>query len=123
MHTEIALSTAEAKYALSQAMREKIPFMRFMTELDIIFPVNLPKPKLFCKVFEDNKACILMATSIKFTPRTKHIALKYHHFKSWVDKKLINVIHVGTSNQLADMLTKPLDLMLFEKFRYNISGW
>ena len=85
-------------------MQETIPFMRFMmTELDIIFPINLPKPKLFCKVFEDNEACISIAASVKFTTHTKHIALIYHHFKSWVDKKLINVIHVGTSDQLADM--------------------
>ena len=103
METEIALSTVESKYiALSQAMQETIPFMRFMTELDVIFPINLPKSKLFCKVFEDNEARIPMATGVKFTPRTKHIALKYHHFKSWVDQKLINVIHVGTHDQLAD---------------------
>ena len=85
-------------------------------------PINLPKPKLFCKVFEDNEACISMVTSVKFTPHTKHIALKYHHFKSWVDRKLINIIHVGTNDQLADMLTKPLELKLFQKFRYDISG-
>jgi hypothetical protein len=124
MQTEIALSTAESEYiALSQALQETIPFMRFMTELDVIFPINLPKPKLFCKLFVDNEACISMATSAKFTPRTKHIALKYHHFKSWVDRKLINIIHVGTHEQNADMLTKPLELKLFQKFRYDISGW
>ena len=124
MQSEITLSTAEAEYvALSQAMRETIPFMRLMTELDVVFPLNLPKPKMFCKVFEDNEACISMATNTKFTPRTKHIGLKYHHFRSWVDKKLIDIIHVDTKEQFADMLTKPLDLQSFEKFRYQISGW
>ena len=125
MQTEIALSTAESEYiALSQAMRETIPFMRFMTELDVIFPIYLPKPKLYCKVFEDNEACISMATSIKsFTPRTKHLALKYHHFKSWVSEGLLDVVHVPTTQQLADTLTKPLEYLLFKKFRYEISGW
>ena len=124
MQSEIALSTAESEYiALSQAMRETIPFMRFMTELDIIFPIYLPKPKLYCKIFEDNEACISMATSIKFTPRTKHLALKYHHFRSWVSKGLLEVVHVPTTQQLADTLTKPLDHQLFKKFRYEISGW
>ena len=124
MQTEIALSTAEAEYiALSQAMRETIPLMRFMTELDVIFPIHLPKPKLFSKIFEDNEACISMATSIKFTPRTKHLALKYHHFRSWVSKGLLEVVHVPTTQQLADTFTKPLDHQLFTKFRYEISGW
>ena len=124
MQSEITLSTAESEYvALSQAMRETIPFMRLMTELDVVFPLNLPKPKMFCKVFEDNEACISMATNTKFTPRTKHIGLKYHHFRSWVDKKLIDIIHVDTKEQFADMLTKPLDLQSFEKFRYQICGW
>ena len=124
MQSEIALSTAESEYiALSQAMRETIPFMRFMTELDIIFPIYLPKPKLFCKIFEDNEACISMATSLKFTPRTKHLALKYHHFRSWVHKGFLEVVHVPTTEQLADTLTKPLEYQLFKKFRYQISGW
>ncbi len=124
MQSEIALSTAEAEYiALSQAMRETIPFMRFMTELDVVFPIYLPKPKLYCKIFEDNEACISMATSIKFTPRTKHLALKYHHFRSWVSKGYLDVVHVPTTQQIADTLTKPLDYQLFKKFRYEICGW
>ena len=124
MQTEIALSTAESEYiALSHAMRETIPFMRLMTEFDVVFPLQLPTPKLFCKVFEDNEACISMANNLKFTPRTKHIGLKYHHFRSWVDKKLIKIVHVGTKDQIADLLTKPLELKLFESFRYLLCGW
>ena len=81
MQTEIALSTAEAEYiALSQASREVIPFMRLILEINVVFEINTDKPKMYCKIFEDNEACISMATSSKFTPRTKHIALKYHHF-------------------------------------------
>ena len=124
MQTEIALSTAEAEYiALSQSMRETIPFLRLMAELDVIFPIELPKPKLFCKIFEDNEACISMATSLKFTPRTKHLALKYHHFKSWITKGILELVHVDTKDQLADMMTKPLDSTLFQKLRYRVNGW
>ena len=95
MQTEIAVSTAESEYiALSQAMQETMPFMQFMTELDVILPINLPKPKLYCKVFEDNEACISMATILRFTPRTKHLALKYHHFKSWISKGFLEIVHV-----------------------------
>ena len=30
--------------------------MIFMTELDVVLPLKLPKPKMYCKVFEDNLA-------------------------------------------------------------------
>ena len=97
--------------------------MRFMTELDVIFPIKLPKPKLYCKVFEDNEAYISMATSLRFTPRTKHLALKYHHFKSWINKGFLEIVHVPTDQQIADTMTKPLEYLLFKKFRYLICGW
>ncbi len=81
LQTEIALSTAEAEYiALSQALREVIPLMMLIEELSDIFPLHVNKPDFFCKVWEDNQSCIVMTQSDKFTPRTKHIALKYHHF-------------------------------------------
>ena len=83
----------------------------------------MPKPKLYCKIFEDNKACISMATNLRFTPRTKHLALKYHHFKSWITKGILEIIHVDTKDQLADMLTKPLDFPLFKKLRLKVNGW
>jgi hypothetical protein len=65
---------------MSSALREVIPLMAPMKELHTIFPVHINKPNLFCKVHEDNQSTIKMATSDKFTPQTKHIALKYHHF-------------------------------------------
>ena len=85
--TEIALSTAEAEYiAMSSALREVIPLMTIMKELHKVFPVHINKPNFFYKIHEDNQSTIKMATSEMFTPRTKHIALKYHHFRSHVKK-------------------------------------
>jgi hypothetical protein len=51
LQTEIALSTAEAEYiALSQALRETIPMTNLMREMNVIFPLHLPKPKFVLKV-------------------------------------------------------------------------
>ena len=75
LQTEIALFTTEAEYiALSQAMREVIPFMHLLQEINKVFSINTSKAKFHCKVFEDNNSCISLATSEKFSPRTKHIA-------------------------------------------------
>ena len=56
-------------------------------------------------------------------PRTKFIATKYHHFRSYVARKLIEVFYIDTENQLADLYTKPLGYELFRKFTKAIYGW
>ena len=110
LQTEIALSTAEAEYiALSQALREVIPMIEMMKELHRSFPLEITIPNFNCTVHEDNQSCISMANRQKFSPRTKHIALKYHHFRSYVNAKRIEVKYINTHDQLADALTKPLD--------------
>ena len=122
--TEIALSTTEAEYiALSQAMREVIPFMHLLQEINKVFSINTSKAKFHCKVFEDNNSCISLATSEKFSPRTKHIALKYHHFRRYVIDKTIEILPIDTKEQLADILTKPLEEHLFLHLRKKLSGW
>lgn len=124
LQTEIALSTAEAEYiALSQAMREVIPLMNFMAEVSCIFDLDVPKPKIKCKVFEDNRSCISIAEASKFTPRTKHIALKYHHFRRFVKEGTIEIFPIDTSEQTADIFTKPLDDYAFLYLRKKLNGW
>jgi hypothetical protein len=123
MINEIVLSTCESEYiALSSALREVIPLMRMMEEINDAFPLYIDKPNFFCKVFEDNQSCIKMAVAPKFTPRTKHIALKYHHFKQHVGTK-INISYISTDMQKADIFTKPLPDDAFFRLRYMLMGW
>ena len=124
MQTEIALSTAEAEYiALSSALREVIPLMTMMEEIHQVFPIIICKPNFICKVHEDNQSCIKMATGIKFSPRTKHIALKYHHFRQHVKSGRVTIQYRPTEEQLADLLTKPLADDAFFNLRYMLCGW
>jgi hypothetical protein len=37
-----------------------------------------------CKAFEDNNGALEMATIHKLRPRTKHINVKYHYFRTAV---------------------------------------
>ena len=124
LQTEIALSTTEAEYiALSMAMREVLPFLNLMKELEDFLPINKSEPKFFCKVWEDNRSCIKVAESPKFTPRTKHIALKYHHFRRYVSDGTIRIHPIDTLEQNADIFTKPLDGVKFTHLRKKICGW
>ena len=124
MQTEIALSTTESEYiALSTAMREVIPFMGLMKEIAELFGLLTSKPVFKCTVWEDNNSCITVATAPKFTPRTKHIAIKYHHFRSFVSNGSIVINPIDTSEQLADILTKPLQAKSFCYLRGKLQGW
>ena len=129
LQTEIALSTAEAEYiSLSHALREAIPIQSLCKEIDCIFPLHTPTPNFCLTVHEDNLSAIAMAESIKFTPRTKHIAIKYHHFRSRVQcsynpKGDIRIKYINTKNQLADIFTKPLDDTTFFALRKSLCGW
>ena len=61
-----------------------------MKEVSFIFDIHVPKPKLFCKVFEDNQICIAVVESKNNLRRkTKHITIKYHHFWCFLQKKNI----------------------------------
>ncbi len=109
LQTEIALSTTEAEYiALSTALRETIPIINLLQELmDMKFINNFTAPKIHCKAFEDNSGAFELAKSPKMRPRSKHINIKYHHFRSYVDSGSITLHKVSTENQLADIFTKP----------------
>ena len=76
-----------------------------------------------CTLFEDNKGAEELANVPKNRPRTKHIAVKYHHFREAVRKKILQVLRVGTEDQLADIYTKPLTRIPFQHLRGKIMEW
>ncbi|KAL7546696.1 hypothetical protein ACHAWF_010026 [Thalassiosira exigua] len=125
LQTEIVLSTAEAEYiALSQAPREAIPIQNLLKEIDCVFPLYVPDANFCIIVHEDNQSTIAMAESLKFTPRTKHIAIKYHHFRNRVktDGDIV-VKYLRTEDQLADIFTKPVNEHTFLTLRKLLCGW
>jgi hypothetical protein len=115
----IALSTTEAEYiALSTSLHEVIAGMNLINELQSNgFPVHRSTPKVKCRVFEDNKSCIEIATNHKTRPRTKHLSVRLHHFRSHVVARTITIEHISTKEQTADMFTKPLPRAQFIKLR------
>jgi hypothetical protein len=130
LQTEIALSTTEAEYiALSTAARELIPLRRLLRELtqfsplrnhNTSLPSNLP-PSI---IYEDNAACLAIATKDSHhKPRTKHMAIKYHHFRDYVKSGALSIVKVPTRSNLADIFTKPLTQALHEHLRLGLMGW
>ena len=127
LQTEIALSTTECEYvSLSEALRSVIPVMHIMEEcverglLDKTF-----KPRIKCTAFEDNSGALVMAKSPRMRPRTKHMNIKWHHFRSYTEgaDPRIQLEAISTDDQLGDLFTKAVSHELFVKFRKAILGW
>ena len=64
-----------------------------------------------------------MARVHKYRPRTKHVNVKYHHFRDYVDKGEITISAISTKEQPADILTKPVNETILRKHRKSIMGW
>ena len=120
---------AEAEYiAMSQALQEAIPIQRLAKEINCIYPLYTLTANSCLTVHEDKLSAISMSESSKFTPRTKHIAIKYHHFQSKVKTKYnpkgdIHIKYISTEKQLADIFTKPVDDTTFFTLRKLLCGW
>lgn len=125
LQTLTALSTTEAEYiALSSALREQIPLLDLLKEVaEKGIDVDIKPALVHCKVFEDNSGAIELAKLPKIRPRTKHINVCFHHFRDHVENKTIEVIYIPTDQQRADILTKPLPVDKFIRFRKAIMKW
>ena len=89
--------------------------MEHLEQLEKTLNIESKRLSVNCKVFEDNNGAIELAKALKIRPRTKHIALEYHHFREHVRKGLIEIILIDTLEQVADIFTKAL---LFPIFNY-----
>jgi hypothetical protein len=125
LQTEISLSTTEAEYiALSTAMRDCIPMLALMNEMrQKRYPIIYTQPNINVKVYENNNGALEMDRLPKMRARTKHINVKYHHFRHHVARGEILVEHIHSDDQRADIFTKPTAPALFLKHRKSIMGW
>ena len=123
LQTRIALSSTEAEYtALSKCLRDVIPAMNLIDEISKNLDANTSKPKIKCRLYEDNESCIKIAKAPVLTPRTKHIALEYHHFRKYVEDGSIALEPIRTNKQNADLLTKPVEDPQYTHLRKKLNG-
>jgi hypothetical protein len=97
--TSVSLSTAEAEYVVAGQCCAQLLWMR-QTLWD--FGYNLSNVPLLC----DNESAIRMAKNPVKHSRTKHIDIRHHFLRAHQQKGDIEVFHISTKNQLADIFTK-----------------
>jgi hypothetical protein len=113
---------------LSQALRETLPTSNLMKEINVIFPLYLPSPKFIIKIREVYQSSIAMVNNPRFSPHTRHIAIKYHHFCKHVITRsnpdgFIQIDYCAADDQIADIFTKPGCNDIFLKLRKLLLNW
>jgi hypothetical protein len=97
----VSASTTEAEYiAISEAGRE----IMWLRELLETLGYHQPTTTLHC----DNQGAIALTQKPSSHPRTKHIAIRHHQIREWVDMGMIRLAYTESKAQKADMLTKSL---------------
>jgi hypothetical protein len=139
LQTEIALSTTEAEYiALSTMCRTLLPMRMLLKEINkhtvhkLLIGKSLAEMRHMetsvrnlgaSEIHEDNSGCVVIATSDEYRPRTKHLAIKWHHFKDQVRNGNLKVSKIDTKLNWADIFTKAVDKKTFETLRLLMMGW
>ena len=107
----VAKSTTEAEYvALSTATQEAIWLRRLIENLGI----DMSAPTT---MYEDNQGAMDLTKNPKHHGRTKHIDVSHHFVRERVATKEIDVIYCPTGDMTADIMTKGLPTVKFQKFR------
>ena len=102
-------------------MRDVIPFMQIIDEVNLLYSTDADKAQVLCTLFEDNNGAIELAKAPKYRPRTKHIALKCHHFREHVKNGSVLISAINTRDQIADIFTKALDEQTFVYLRRKLN--
>ena len=99
----IAVSSTEAEImAASQAALEIMYFRGIISELG----VNMAAPTV---LYVDNQSAIALSQDRRSSHRSRHILRRYLKVRELVAEGHIIVKHVSTTENPADMFTKPLD--------------
>lgn len=98
-----ALSSTESEYmAACQATKELVWLKGLLSELTTIADSK-------AKFYVDNMSAIKLVKNPVFHKRTKHIDVQYHYIREKYEEGYFELIHIGTTEQVADVLTKALN--------------
>eukprot|EP00253_Pinus_taeda_P002223 PITA_02223 len=110
----VALSSTEAEYrGAVKASCEAVWLRRMLAHMHAS---QTGPTSLFC----DNQGVLKLAKNLVFHERTKHVETHCHYIRQLVEDGFVRLKYVPTTEQLADLFTKPLGPAKFEQFRRSI---
>lgn len=106
----VSLSTTEAEYiAASEAAKDAIWLSQLHNKIAPLTTVPILRV--------DNVSAIKLTKNPSFHKRTKHIDVRFHYVRERVQEQQLKIEYVPSEEQAADILTKPIPRVQFEKLR------
>jgi hypothetical protein len=100
----VAASTTEAEYiAASEAAKEAVWIRNFLMALGVVQGASNP-----LDVYCDNNGAIAQAKEPRQHQKNKHILMRYHLIREFVEMGSVKLCKIHTDSNVADPLTKPL---------------
>jgi hypothetical protein len=107
----VALSSCEAEYvAAAAAACQGIWLSRLIADM-------LGTKEATVKLLMDNMSAIALSRNPVHHERSKHIDTKFHFLRECIEDGKVEVDHIGTADQLADIFTKSLGRIKFIELR------
>jgi hypothetical protein len=106
----VALSSCEAEYLACSHCARQIIWLRSLFQ-ELGFPQQFPT-SLYC----DNQGTVSCTHDPQSHSRMKHIDIRAHFIRDSVNKRLIDVHHIPGTENPSDLLTKPLQRVIHNKW-------
>ena len=104
-------------------MRYLISLRHIMLELSIIFGMKCDWCNSYTTTFEDNKGAIDSAKEPKYRPQTKHLSIKWYHFREYIKQDTSKIVYIERNEEKSDIMIKTLAKPQFGYLRKHILGW
>ncbi|KAE8671027.1 hypothetical protein F3Y22_tig00112000pilonHSYRG00251 [Hibiscus syriacus] len=110
----VTLSTCEAEYvAASWCVCHAIWLRNLLSKMEL-------KQLGVTVIHVDNKSAIELAKNPVNHERSKHIDVRFHFIRDHVKEGSVELVHVASQDQVADIFTKPLPKVLLDKCKKMI---
>jgi hypothetical protein len=103
-------SSTEAEYRALASLTCEIQWLQYIFQ---DFKITFSNP---ASVFCDSRSAIYLARNPTFHERSKHIEIDCHVIREKIQSKLIHLLHVPSTSQLANVFTNPLNDPAFSSF-------
>ena len=112
----ISQSSTEGEYMEATDIGKMALFVR-----SVLWDMGIPQCSATV-LYEDNDAAMSMANAQKPTAWVRHMDIKYRVLAEWVNRDLVRLERVDTSQNWADHFTKQLGPLLFRRHIDYIMG-
>jgi hypothetical protein len=100
--------------ALIEGTKEAIWLRRLLQEIQVL---QVTTPTM---IFGDNQGILKLAHDLVFHSWTKHVDVRHHFIREKIESCQVTLDYVSTRDQLANILTKLLGRITFERLRAQL---